>query len=81
MHAHRGQAFRGVAPSFHLSSYQLSTQQTLRVCQLHAAGKRVALIHKFITLSAEFTGDTVLLRAENPFSEEGPTETIQVKIR
>ena len=40
-----------------------------------------AFIHKFITLSAEFTGDTVLLRAENPFSEEGPAGTIQVKIR
>ena len=38
-------------------------------------------IHKFITLSAEFTGDTVLLRATNPFSEEEPTGTIQVKIR
>lgn len=40
-----------------------------------------AFIHKFITLSADFTGDTVLLRAENPFSEEGPAGTIQVKIR
>ena len=40
-----------------------------------------AFIHKDITLSADFTGDTVLLRAENPFSEEETTGTIQVKIR
>lgn len=40
-----------------------------------------AFIHKDITLSADFAGDTVLLRATNPFSEEEPTGTLQVKIR
>ena len=40
-----------------------------------------AFIHKNITLSADFAGDTVLLRATNPFSEEEPTGTLQVKIR
>ena len=27
MHAHRGQAFQGVTPSFHLSNYQFTTRR------------------------------------------------------
>ena len=34
MHAHRGQAFQGVTPSFHLSNYQLSKQRYFVVCPL-----------------------------------------------
>ena len=34
MHAHRGQAFQGVTPSFHLSNYQLSKQLYFVVCPL-----------------------------------------------
>ena len=34
MHAHRGQAFQGVTPSFHLSDYQLSKQRYFVVCPL-----------------------------------------------
>lgn len=40
-----------------------------------------AFIHKNITLSADFAGDMVLLRARCPFSEEEPTDTIKVRIR
>lgn len=40
-----------------------------------------AFIHKNISVSADFTGDTVLLRATNPFTEEEPTGTLEVRIR
>ena len=42
MHAHRGQAFQGVTPSFHLSNYQLSKQRYFVVCPLTSYRQRTS---------------------------------------
>ena len=45
MHAHRGQAFQGVTPSFHLSNYQLSKQRYFVVCPLTFYRQRTSRTH------------------------------------
>lgn len=66
MHAHRGQAFQGVTPSFHLSNYQLSKQRYFVVCPLTFYRQRTSRTDlKSVRAAAETHGGTVTLHWEN----------------
>ena len=55
MHAHRGQAFQGVTPSFHLSNYQLSKQRYFVVCPLTSYRQRTSRTDPKILSGFAFT--------------------------
>ena len=55
MHAHRGQAFQGVTPSFHLSNYQLSKQRYFVVCPLTFYRQRTSRTHPEVIAAFSFT--------------------------
>ncbi|MDD5899057.1 MAG: hypothetical protein PUE14_11300 [Clostridia bacterium] len=60
MHAHRGQAFQGVTPSFRLSNYQLSKQLYFVVCPLTSYRQRTSRTHSEIIIQiAAQPGDKI----------------------